>query len=139
MDREQRISVRIKRLLLVLSVIIGGAFTARWWLPAILNILSVNSDIIQALDAGINLVSNLIIVISALGGYLLLKDQIQGSETPDQHNGHIITEGEDMEADESIAQYLLNLEAYLNQYSVARSRFVELSAEVKVSREDQEI
>ena len=69
--------MRTKRLLLVLSVIIGVAFTVRWWLPGLLNILSVNGDIIQALDAGINLVSNLIVVISALSGYLLLRDQIK--------------------------------------------------------------
>jgi len=82
--------MRTKRILLILMLVIGTAFTARWWLPILLKFLSVNGDLIQAIDSGINLVSNLIVVISALGGYILLRDQEQSIETLDQRNRRVM-------------------------------------------------
>jgi len=86
--------MRTKRLLLVLSVFIGVAFTARWWLPATLKLLSVKGDLIQALDSTIGLISNAITVVSALGGYLLIRDQQNNnksdSETLEHRNRRVL-------------------------------------------------
>jgi DNA polymerase III delta prime subunit len=83
--------MRTKRFLLVLIVIFIVAITARWWLPAMLTILSVNSDLIQTIDSVINIVSTVVVVVSALGGYLLLRDQKTGNEESlDQRNRRIL-------------------------------------------------
>ena len=82
--------MRTKRILLILILVIVTAFTARWWVPILLEFLSVKGDLIQAIDSGINLVSNLIVVISALGGYILLRDQEKTIETLDERNRRVM-------------------------------------------------
>lgn len=84
--------MRTKRLLLVLIVICIIAVTARWWLSALLSVLMVNKDLIGALDSTISIVSGLIALISAIGGYVLLKDKptVEKEESLDQRNRRIL-------------------------------------------------
>ena len=63
----------------------------------------------------------------------------EGMKSSNQDGAVSLFEGKYLDPAESIKQYLLNLEAYLDQYSVARSNFVELSAETKAQREVQDI
>lgn len=84
--------MKTKRLFLVLIVFVGIVFTSRWWLPEVLKLLSVNGDLIQALDSAIGLISNIFTVVSALGGYILLRDQQNDNktETLEQRNRRIL-------------------------------------------------
>ena len=84
--------MKTKRLLLVLIVIFIVAVTARWWLPVLLGILMINKDLIGTLDSTISIVSSLIALISAVGGYILLKNKTttEKEESLDQRNRRIL-------------------------------------------------
>lgn len=79
-----------KRLILILIATIATSATARWWLPALLQMLSVNGELIQSLDSLISIVSNAVTLISALGGYLLIRADKKETETLDQRNRRIM-------------------------------------------------
>ncbi len=84
--------MRARRLLIVLIAISIVAITARWWLPAVLKVLSVNQDLIQTLDSGISIVSNVIAALSALGSFILWQEQRKPEieESLDQRNRRIL-------------------------------------------------
>ena len=79
-----------KRLLFVLIVIIAVSITARWWLPALLQILHVNGNLIQAMDSFISIISSVITILSAIWGYLIIRDGNKETETIDQRNRRIM-------------------------------------------------